>query len=88
MNINRCKGHPAVQHVDCGGQLAISGEGYIDVPHGLGFDDTTRLVADTIRYPSYSGFCMGCQTKGLFVRIDKQSRKLCESYSLEGVSVS
>ena len=74
-----CKGHPDVRHVDidgggCHGQLAITGDGYYQMPAGVGFPasgrDVGRFVIDTVRYPTYHGFCLKCGAKGQFIRLD------------------
>ena len=79
-----CKGHPDVRHTDaagkgCGGQLAITGDGYTQLPEGFGFEstgrDAGRFVIDCKRWPSYSGFCLKCGTSGTFLRIDRKGRK-------------
>lgn len=68
----KCKGHPAVRHVDCGGQIAIGGEGYRQLPIGFGGSESGKFVIDVIRYPTYSGFCLKCKAEGDFIRIDKE----------------
>lgn len=77
----QCKGHPDVRHVGCGGQLAISGEGYRQLPTGFGFGeagtkDQGKFVIDVVRYPTYGGFCLKCRAEGDFVRIDKKGKKV------------
>ena len=72
-----CKGFPDVRHVDCGGQLAIDGEGYVQLPTGFGFADTPkgqRFVVDAVRYPAYRGWCMKCHIEGMFVRKDRKPK--------------
>lgn len=69
----KCSGFPNVRHLDCGGQLAIDGEGYIQLPTGLGFAGT-KFVVDVVRYPAYSGFCMKCQAEGMFARTDRKPK--------------
>lgn len=69
----KCKGHPDVRHVDCGGQIAIEGEGYIQLPSGFGFDGP-RFVVDAVRCPAYKGFCMKCSAEGMFARQDRKPK--------------
>ncbi len=54
-----------VRHVNCGGQLSIGGEGWMELPFGFGFRGS-KFVVDKIRFKTYDGFCMKCQADGLF----------------------
>lgn len=69
-----CSGFPDVR-CECGGQLAIDGEGFVQLPSGFGFADTprgSRFVVDSMRYPAYSGWCMKCHKEGMFARTDRK----------------
>jgi hypothetical protein len=68
----RCSGFPDVR-CECGGQLAVGGEGYVQLPTGFGFAGS-KFVVDAKRYPAYSGFCLKCSKSGMFVRTDKQPK--------------
>ena len=73
----KCSGFPDVRHSDCGGQLAIDGKGYVQLPSGFGFADTAkgqRFVVDVVRYPAYSGFCLKCRAEGMFARTDRKPK--------------
>ena len=72
MTTFKCSGHPDVR-CECGGQLAIDGEGYVQLPSGLGFVGS-KFVVDYVRYPAYKGFCMKCHKEGMFVRTDKKPK--------------
>lgn len=50
----------------CGGDLAIDGDGWVQLPIGMGFDDTGFRI-DACRYKAWSGFCMKCYVKGMFI---------------------
>ena len=74
----RCAGFPDVR-CECGGQLAIDGEGYVQLPTGLGFAEVhgkAKFVVDALRYPAYSGWCMKCHKKGMFIRTDREPRSI------------
>lgn len=70
----RCTGHPDVRHVDCGGQVAIGGHGWLELADGIGFPDSGRnadkLVIHALRFQAYSGICLRCEWEGDFVRAD------------------
>lgn len=68
----KCSGHPDVR-CECGGQLMIDGEGYVQLPLGLGFAGS-KFVVDVVRYPAYSGVCMKCRKEGMFVRTDRKPK--------------
>ena len=72
-----CSGFPDV-HCQCGGQLAIGGEGYVQLPMGFGFDCASngKFVVDVVRYPAYSGWCMKCRKEGMFVRTDHKPKSV------------
>lgn len=69
MVLHKCKGHPDVRHVKCGGQVSATGTGYIKLPVGFGFSGT-KFVVDRMKYLCYQGFCLKCKADGTFVRVD------------------
>ncbi len=82
---HKCKGHPDVRHVDhairgrdCNGQLMIDGDGWVQLPTGFGFRGS-KFVVDGIRYPAYSGACLKCGAKGMFVRVDKKGKQVTKT---------
>ncbi len=76
----KCKGHPDVRHCDCGGQIAVSGHGYQDLPEGFGFPDygnhVGHFVVDLRRYKIYEGFCSKCKASGCFIRTDQKPKRI------------
>ena len=70
----RCSGFPDVRHTDCGGQLSIGGEGWIELFAGCGFQPgDSRFEVSTRRHKTYIGWCMKCSKSGTFIRADKRS---------------
>lgn len=83
-----CKGNKDVRHVDCGGQLAICGEGVYSMPLGFGFKGS-KFVVDKAEYKGYSGFCMKCGAEGIFIRKDikpKLKEKRIRKYDVKGAT--
>ena len=73
----KCSGFPDVRHVECGGELAITGTATLRMPVGFGFDaDDAKggFVVDSLEYKAYTGFCMKCHAEGDFVRVDQKAR--------------
>lgn len=79
--ILRCKGFPDVRHVDCGGTIAVGGEGHVEVFDGCGFSGS-QFVVDRRKCPAYFGFCMKCHKEGAFVRIDKKAKMVRRPHKL------
>lgn len=77
--IHRCEGFPDVRHCECGGEIAVAGQGWVELPHGFGFPTSGpkagKFVVDTVRYKTYAGFCMKCKAEGDFIRTDQKPAK-------------
>ena len=84
-NYFRCKGFPNVIHTDngCNGDMAIDGDGWVQLPIGLGFDGI-GFRTDAARYSAYKGFCMKCKAEGLFIRTDKKPKLITKRPKLKG----
>jgi len=73
MAYKKCSGHPDVR-CECGGQLMIDGEGWVELPFGFGFSDKGKFVVDVARYSTYRGYCEKCRHKGTFIRSDQKPK--------------